>query len=71
MPNAPRTKHRTIRVHDDVWNASQARAKEDGITVTDYVTRCLEEWTGVQRPPAEPRARRRGGAGHAADVADQ
>lgn len=37
MPNAPKTKHRTIRVEDDLWLEVQAKAKREGRTVSDVI----------------------------------
>ena len=37
MPNAPKTPTRTVRVDDELWEAVQAQAKIDGITVTSVI----------------------------------
>jgi len=41
MPNAPKTPTRTVRVDDDLWQAVQAQAKIDGITVTSIIIDAL------------------------------
>lgn len=41
MPNAPKTPTRTVRVDDDLWQAVQAQAKIDGITVTSVIIDAL------------------------------
>jgi hypothetical protein len=37
---------RTIRVSDDLWKAVQAKAKDEGETVTAVILKQLEEWLG-------------------------
>lgn len=44
MPNKPKTPHRTIRVPDDEWQAAQARAVEEGVTVSDVVRKALRAY---------------------------
>lgn len=44
MPNAPKTPTRTIRVPDDIWNAVQAKAKEQGVTVTSVILKSLNDF---------------------------
>lgn len=58
MPNAPRTPGRNVRVHDDVWAAAQAKAADEGTTVTAIVVAALEQYAGVTTPD-EPRRPRR------------
>ena len=41
MPNAPKTPTRTVRVDDDLWQAVQAQAKIDGVTVTSIIIDAL------------------------------
>ena len=41
MPNAPKTPTRTIRIADDLWFKIQAKAAEDGVTVTSLVILAL------------------------------
>lgn len=44
MPNAPKTKTRTIRVPDDLWAAVKAKAALENRTVTDVIIRALEAY---------------------------
>jgi predicted HicB family RNase H-like nuclease len=44
MPNAPKTPSRNVRVSDELWQAAQAQAAENGETVSDVVRRALEEY---------------------------
>ena len=44
MPNAPKTPTRTIRVSDELWAAVQAKAAEEGVTVTSVVIEALEKY---------------------------
>ena len=44
MPNAPKTKARSVRIPDDLWRAAQAKAAEKGETVTDVVLRALKRY---------------------------
>lgn len=37
---------RTIRVSDELWHAVQAKAKDEGETVTSVILKQLEEWVG-------------------------
>jgi len=37
MPRSGQTPTRTIRVDDDLWEAVQAQAKVDGVTVTSII----------------------------------
>lgn len=45
MPNQPKTPHRVIRIDDTLWRAAQAKARENGETVSDVVRRALREYT--------------------------
>lgn len=45
MPNQPKTPGRLIRVDEALWRAAQARAKENGETVSDVVRRALRDYT--------------------------
>ena len=56
MPNKPRTPVRGIRIHDDVWNAAQERAKAEGTTMTAIITKAVEKYARV-KTPEEPRAK--------------
>jgi predicted DNA binding CopG/RHH family protein len=44
MPNAPKTPIRTLRVSDELWSAVQAKAAEQGITVTSVIIDALEKF---------------------------
>lgn len=44
MPNQPKTKTRSVRVPDDLWEAALARAEERGETVTDVILRALKRY---------------------------
>jgi predicted HicB family RNase H-like nuclease len=49
MPNAPKTPTRTIRVADELWRAAQAKAKEDGVTLTSILIKALEDYIAVDK----------------------
>ena len=42
-PSAPR-KIRTVRVEEKLWEAAQAKAAQNGETVTDVVRRALKRY---------------------------
>jgi hypothetical protein len=44
MPNAPGTPRRTIRVTDELWDATQANAAARGETVSDVARRAFEAY---------------------------
>jgi hypothetical protein len=44
MPNHPKTPARSVRVPDALWRAAQARAAENGETVTDVLLRALARY---------------------------
>lgn len=44
MPNQPKTKARSVRVPDDLWDAAKRRAEERGETVTDVLIRALTRY---------------------------
>lgn len=46
MPNAPKTKHRTVRVPDELWAQAQERAAERGESLSDVIRRALQEYVG-------------------------
>lgn len=57
MPNAPKTPHRTVRVPDDLWQAAQERAAQEGQTMTEVVIGCLRRYVAAgrrRRTPAQP-----------------
>jgi hypothetical protein len=43
MPDQPRpgVKPRSVKVHDDLWRAAQAKAADRGETVSDVIRRAL------------------------------
>jgi hypothetical protein len=45
MRNRTRTPTRAIRISDELWQAAQARAAENGEYVTDVIRRALERYT--------------------------
>jgi predicted DNA-binding protein len=45
-PNQPKTPLRSFRISDELYEAAQARAAEEGETVSDVVRRALEEYVG-------------------------
>jgi negative regulator of replication initiation len=45
MPNQPKTPLRNVRVDDQLWQASKAKAAEQGETVADVLRRALEAYT--------------------------
>lgn len=51
VPNQPATPNRTIRVPDDLWEAAQRAAADNGETVTDVIRRALERY--VRNHPVE------------------
>jgi hypothetical protein len=40
----PGTTLRNVRIADDLWTAAQARAREDGATVSEVVRELLRLW---------------------------
>jgi hypothetical protein len=44
MPNAPKTPTRTVRVSDELWTATQAKAASLGVTVTSVILDALEKF---------------------------
>jgi antitoxin component of RelBE/YafQ-DinJ toxin-antitoxin module len=44
-----KTAPRAVRISDEVWEAAQARAKDDGVTTTDVVRQALIAYLGL--PP--------------------
>lgn len=41
VPNQPATPNRTVRVPDELWEAVQRKAADQGETVTDVIIRAL------------------------------
>lgn len=54
MPNAPKTPTRTIRVPDELWNAVQDKARENGVTVTSIIISGLRDYLIGQAAKEEP-----------------
>jgi predicted DNA binding CopG/RHH family protein len=52
MPNAHKTPTRTVRVTDELWAAVQAKAAEEGVTVTSVILEALEKYrvSGLDNP---------------------
>ena len=50
MPNQPAdgVRPRSVKVHDDLWQAAQAKAQQRGESVSDVVRRALTRY--VKRP---------------------
>lgn len=44
MPNQPATPNRTFRCPDDLWEAAQRKAADEGETVTDVLIRALTRY---------------------------
>lgn len=44
MPNKPKTPLRSVRVTGEIWRAAQARAADNGETVTDVIVRALKRY---------------------------
>lgn len=44
MPNQPKTPIRGIRIPNELWEQAQRYAATDGITVSEIVRRCLENY---------------------------
>lgn len=43
MPDQPKTKARTVRVDDEMWEKVRAQAQARGLTATDVVREALHE----------------------------
>lgn len=43
-PNQPATPNRTIRIPDELWDAVRKKAAEEGVTITEVITRALERF---------------------------
>jgi hypothetical protein len=44
VPNQPATPNRTIRVADEIWEPAMRKAHDEGMTITEVITRCLERF---------------------------
>lgn len=47
-PTQQKRKIRTVRIEDQLWEAAQAKAEENGETVTDVIRRALKRY--VKQP---------------------
>lgn len=55
-PATGETKVRNVRVGEPLWQAAKAKAKAEGITVTDVIVRALTRYVSTpprRRPPDE------------------
>lgn len=50
MPNAPKTPHATFRIPVELREAAKAKAKSEGLTLTDVVVMKLREYVTAHRP---------------------
>jgi len=48
MSNTP---HRTVRIPDDLWQAAQARAAAEGMTMTEVLTAALRRYVARTKRP--------------------
>ena len=53
MPNQPATPHRSVRVPDELWEASKRIAADRGETVTDVIIRALTRYVRQHPLPDE------------------
>lgn len=54
MPNAPKTRHRSIRVPDELWESAMATAAEHGTSAGELCRAFLAWWLrepGAKLPP--------------------
>lgn len=49
MPNQPKTPQRTVRIADDLWEASAAAAAANGETLSDVIRRALAAYVRRNR----------------------
>ena len=55
MPNQPATPTRTFRCPDELWEAVQRKAADDGETVTDVLIRALRRYVREYQAASAPR----------------
>lgn len=55
MPNAPKTKVRTVRIPDDIWNDAQEMAAYMNTDVSTYIRADLERRVKQWRKRTHPR----------------
>ena len=58
MPNQPATPNHSFRVRDELWEAAQRAAADNGETLTDVLVRALERYVRDHPPIEDPRRRR-------------
>lgn len=58
MPNQPKTKHRSVRVPDSLWDAARQAAKAHGETITDIVLRALRAYVGPKQDRPEQKGQK-------------
>jgi len=51
MPNQPKTKVRTFRIPDDLYEAARAEAARNKESITDVVIRSLTRYVEATRGP--------------------
>lgn len=51
-PSTGKTKHKSMRIPDGVWQAAKAKAASEGRTMTDIVTGLLQRYIAS---PSRPR----------------
>lgn len=44
MPNQPATPNRTVRIADELWEAAQRKAADNGETITEVIRRALQRY---------------------------
>ena len=54
MPNQPKTPNRNIRIPDELWAALQARAADEGVSVSDVVRDILGRVMLPPQPERQP-----------------
>lgn len=49
MPDAPKTKHRMVRVDDELWTAAAEAAAANGTTRSEVIRDALKRYVARQR----------------------
>lgn len=44
MPNQPKTPHRSVRLHDDIWEALRDIGQQTGLTVSEVMRLALTDF---------------------------
>lgn len=55
VPNKPKTKGRSIRVPDELWQEALSVSHEQGETISDVVRDALQEYVAKNRKAAKRR----------------